>query len=330
MTDGSQDGDARSREPAPRRAARAPQATHRPRRTPRLRRPRDRAPVRRPPPRRAAPARRLGRSSPAMNERYASADAATSHARRARRLCARRTSDRLRRGPRGSRGPAERAQTRGRQGDVGPSSSAARSAFSNPAPTSPHGNTARSVARLDSSELKPSGSGPSSSYPAARRPRSRRPPPPAFAGQRDIHASTRRRRVFPHELARKPSSQPRTVLCRPTQRSRSTSQRSARPPPRTRRRRARGRSPRRATVVAMPGVGPAMERRREPGSRCSSSTRRSWAKRRWKRNHSSRSSSGTRKRLDRESSSAARASPPVRAPRRRTGRSGAPRPRSEA
>ena len=51
-------------------------------------------------------------------------------------------------------------QANGRHGDPGPSSSAARRPFSSWAPISPHGKQARSIVRLASAELKPSGSGP--------------------------------------------------------------------------------------------------------------------------------------------------------------------------
>ena len=185
-------------------------------------------------------------------------------------------------------------------------------AFRIPAPTSPHVTRPRSVARPASTELKPSGSGPSSSRPsssiaaiasaaACALPRKRVNPGPG----------EEKPGVLTQPLARKPL-EPRENRGVPidVHVRRPTRPRSGRPPRRTHRPRPHARSPR------SPSHGPCARRMRDGGasargrgSRCSSSTRSSCAKRWWKRYHSPRSSSGRRNRFVRESAASSLSEP---------------------
>ena len=111
-------------------------------------------------------------SSPAMSERQASDDAPAGHCAPAGASAADSANQRSASpgSPRKYRPMPTAQQAAGRQGDPGPSSSAARRPLSSWAPTSPHGQQARSIVRLAPAELKPSGRVPppgSPSRPAA-------------------------------------------------------------------------------------------------------------------------------------------------------------------
>ena len=132
----------------------------------------------------------------------------------------------------------------------------------------PTRKTARSMVRLASAELKPSGGAlPFRFRPA---PRSRRWPAPPRPVWRIAKAPMRRPEqphVAAHHLVGKRRIQPRTVAYFTRWRNGPRRLRSARRPRRARPLRSHARSPAGRPPVAVPGVRPAVQRRARPGSR---------------------------------------------------------------
>src|SRR5260370_22422440 len=95
--------------------------------------------------------------------------------------------------------PAQQAI--GRQGDPGPSSLVARSPYSSWELASPHGKAARSVVRLASTELKPSGSGPAPDSLSRSAAAMARAACFFLAAQESTHASTRSSRMSPARIS---------------------------------------------------------------------------------------------------------------------------------